>query len=137
MNTVIKTSRLADAFAFANELHASQRRNGTSIPYVSHLMQVAGLVMEAGGDEELAIAALLHDAIEDAPGGDADRVRGQIRRRFGRRVLQIVEGCSDTDVQPKPEWRPRKEAYLRHLRSAHADVVLVSVADKLHTTRRI
>ena len=91
---VINTSSLTEAFSYAAERHSSQQRKGTSIPYISHLMQVAGLVMEAGGDEEQTIAALLHDAIEDAPGGEADQVRSEIRDRFGDRVLAIVEGAA-------------------------------------------
>jgi (p)ppGpp synthase/HD superfamily hydrolase len=100
-------------------------------------MQVAGLVMEYGGDEEQTIAALLHDAIEDAPAGDAGTVRKQILTRFGQRVLDIVEGCSDADTQPKPEGRPRKERYLAHLDKATDDVLLVSAAEKLHHARAI
>ena len=100
-------------------------------------MQVSGLVLEAGGDEDQAVAGLLHDAIEDAPAGEADQVRDEIRDRFGDRVLAIVEGCTDADEQPKPAWRPRKEKYLRHLATASQDVMLVSVADKLHNARSI
>lgn len=134
---MIDTVSLTEAFSYAVERHSTQRRKGTSIPYVSHLMQVAGLVMEAEGDEEQTIAALLHDAIEDAPAGGADRVRREIRERFGDRVLAIVEGCTDADVQPKPEWRERKERYLAHLPEASQDVLLVSAADKLHNARSI
>ena len=131
------STRFADAFAYALARHRKQLRKGTEIPYVSHLMQVSGLVLEAGGDEEQAIAGLLHDAIEDAPLGEADHVREEILGRFGSRVLAIVEGCTDADEQPKPPWRPRKENYLRHLAAASDDVMLVSVADKLHNARSI
>ena len=136
MDPIPTSARLAEAFAFAAALHGRHNRKGTTIPYVSHLMQVAGLVLEAGGDEDLAIAGLLHDAIEDAPGGDVDTVRSEIRSRFGSTVLRVVEGCSDTDVQPKPPWRERKESYLAHLADAEDSVLLVSAADKrTHTAR--
>lgn len=128
---------LSEAFAYARDRHETQRRKGTSIPYISHLMQVAGLVMEAGGDREQTIAALLHDAVEDAPAGEADLVREEIGKGFGERVLAIVEGCTDADEQPKPKWRERKERYLAHLPEASPDVLLVSAADKLHNARAI
>jgi GTP pyrophosphokinase len=128
---------LSDAFDYARERHAAQRRKGTSIPYVSHLMQVAGLVLEAGGDEEQAVAGLLHDAIEDAPDEEVEAVRREIRRRFGDRVLRIVEGCSDAAGHPKPPWKVRKERYLTHLPDASPDELLVAAADKLHNARAI
>jgi len=128
--------RLSQAFALAAALHSAQVRKGTRIPYVSHLMAVASLVLEAGGDEEEAIAALLHDAVEDA--GEA-AVLKRIRHEFGDRVANIVEACSDTDQIPKPPWRERKTAYLAHLQdSATTDSVLrVSLADKLHNARTL
>ena len=95
---------------------------------------MAALVLEQGGDEDLAIAALLHDAVEDQ-GGPA--TREVIRARFGDRVTAIVDGCTDADTQPKPPWRARKEAYLAHLPDASADVRLVSAADKLHNARSV
>jgi (p)ppGpp synthase/HD superfamily hydrolase len=104
------------------------------VPYVSHLLGVAGLVLEAGGDEDLAIAALLHDVAEDCGGVP---MLNQVRRRFGKRVAHIVEGCSDAFTTPKPPWRERKEPYIRHLRTADADTRLVSAADKLHNARSI
>jgi len=128
------TRLLEEAFVYASIVHGGHRRKGTPIPYISHLMVVSALVMEHGGDEEQAAAALLHDAVED--GGGAPR-REDIRARFGERVARIVDECSDTDVTPKPPWRARKEAYLRHLEAASADAVLVSMADKLHNTRAI
>lgn len=133
----ISAAGLSDAFAYAAQRHATQRRKGTTTPYISHLMQVAGLVLEAGGDEQQAIAGLLHDAIEDAPPGEADQVRRDIEHRFGKRVLKIVEGCTDADVQPKPEWWTRKRQYLEHLPHAGDDVLLVSAADKVHNARAI
>ncbi len=129
--------RLSRAFEYAASLHRDQVRKGTLIPYISHLMQVAGLVMEAGGGKDEVIAALLHDAIEDAPGGRADRVRAEIRTLFGDDVLHIVEACSDTDTQPKPPWKKRKEDYIRHIPDADHSVLLVSAADKLHNARVI
>jgi (p)ppGpp synthase/HD superfamily hydrolase len=131
---MILSSRFKDALDFAVELHDGQTRKGTHIPYISHLLAVAGLVIEYGTDEDEAIAALLHDAIEN-PGGT--KTREEIRRRFGERVVEIVDGCTDTDVTPKAPWRRRKEAYLAHLRNAPASVLLVSAADKLHNARAI
>lgn len=133
----IDTISLTVAFSYAADRHATQRRKGTSTPYISHLMQVAGLVIEAGGDEEQTIAVLLHDAIEDAPAGEADLVRSEIKDLFGDRVLAIVEGCTDAVAQPKPESRERKEEYLAHLPEASRDILLVSAADKLHNARSI
>ena len=123
-----------EALAFAASLHNSQLRKGTQIPYIAHLLAVAGLVLEYGGTEDEAIAALLHDAVEDQ-GGRATLDR--IRRRFGSSVADIVESCSDTDVEPKPEWRERKERYLLHLAQASPSVLLVSAADKLHNATAI
>lgn len=128
------SGRLSEAFAYAMVLHGTQKRKGTQIPYVTHLMAVAGLVGEYGGDEDLVIAGLLHDAVEDQGGS---KTLCQIRKRFGKRVAQVVEACSDTDVEPKPPWHDRKEAYIEHLRSADSDTALVSAADKLHNVRTI
>jgi (p)ppGpp synthase/HD superfamily hydrolase len=128
------TPRFEQALIFATRKHAAQTRKKTRAPYISHLLIVSGLVLEAGGDEDLAIAALLHDVVEDC-GGTA--MLKQVRRRFGRRVAHIVEGCTDAFTSPKPPWRKRKEEYLRHLRAADADTRLVSVADKLHNARSI
>lgn len=134
------TARFKDALVFAFDLHAGQKRKSTPVPYLSHLMSVSALVMESGGDEDQAIAALLHDSIEDQgpdyPGG-SDGLRRELEKRFGPRVLAIVNGCTDSDTKKKPEWRPRKEAYVRHLADAPDDVLRVSVADKLHNARCI
>lgn len=127
-------SRLSKAFEFASRLHANQLRKGTNIPYIAHLLSVSALVMEAGGDEDQAIAALLHDAAEDQGGRETLNL---IEKKFGERVANIVEECSDTIIIPKPPWRQRKEAYLEHLNEASADVRLVSIADKLHNARSI
>jgi (p)ppGpp synthase/HD superfamily hydrolase len=126
--------RFERALLFATRKHAGQHRKGTTVPYVAHLLSVAGLVLEAGGDEDLAIAALLHDVVEDC--GGAPMLR-EIRRRFGQRVAHVVDGCTDTDLDPKPPWRQRKENYILHLRTADADTRLVSAADKLHNVRSI
>jgi (p)ppGpp synthase/HD superfamily hydrolase len=128
----VLSDRFERALVYAAQLHAKQRRKGSRVPYVSHLLATAALVLEHGGGEDEAIAALLHDAVEDQGG---PKTLAVIRRRFGRIVADIVEGCSDTDVVPKPPWRPRKEAYLAHLRRAPAAVRLVSAADKLHNAR--
>jgi (p)ppGpp synthase/HD superfamily hydrolase len=124
--------RFKDAFLFAAGKHGRQTRKSTQIPYLAHLMSVAAMVLEAGGDEDLAIAALLHDVVEDCGG---QPTLEEVRRRFGDRVAHIVEGCTDADSYPKPPWRERKEAYLRHLKEADADTRLVSAADKLHNAR--
>ncbi|MBI3695772.1 MAG: HD domain-containing protein [Acidobacteria bacterium] len=127
-------SRFQDALVYAAGLHADQKRKGTGIPYVAHLLAVAGIVLSHGATEDEAIAALLHDAIEDQ-GGDA--TRRQILARFGPVVAEIVEGCTDTDQDPKPPWRPRKEAYIAHVRHASPSERLVSAADKLDNARSI
>ena len=133
----ILSERFERALVYAVERHRHQSRNGTEIPYVSHLLQVSGIVLEAGGDEDQAIAGLLHDAIEDAPAGEADTVRREILERFGERVLALVEACTDADTQPKPPWGERKCAYLEHLKTVEHDALLVSAADKLHNARAI
>jgi (p)ppGpp synthase/HD superfamily hydrolase len=97
-------------------------------------MGVASLVLEAGGDEDLAVAALLHDVVEDC--GGAPMLK-EVRRRFGSRVAKVVDGCTDADTYPKPPWRERKEKYIRHLKTAGADTRLVSAADKLNNVRSI
>jgi (p)ppGpp synthase/HD superfamily hydrolase len=126
--------RFLRAFEFAAKKHAGQARKASTIPYIAHLMGVASLVLEAGGDEDLAIAALLHDVVEDC--GGAPMLR-EVRRRFGPRVAKVVEGCTDTDITPKPPWLERKEDYLRHLADADVDTRLVSAADKLNNVRSI
>jgi (p)ppGpp synthase/HD superfamily hydrolase len=126
--------RFEQALPYAAQLHRDQVRKGTGIPYVSHLLAVAGIVLEHGGSEDEAIAALLHDAVEDQGGAPTLQA---IRLRFGETVAAIVEGCTDTDEMPKPPWRPRKEAYIAHVASASPSVRLVSAADKLHNARTI
>lgn len=126
--------RFEEALQWAAQLHARQRRKGTEIPYISHLLSVAGLVLEHGGDEDEAIAALLHDAVEDQGGLPT---REEIRRRFGDRVMTIVDGCTDAVTTPTPPWRERKESYIAAIRSAAPEVLRVSTADKLHNARSI
>lgn len=130
--TLILTSKFEEALAYAVDLHREQPRKGTGVPYVSHLLSVAALVLEHGGSEEQAIAALLHDAVEDQGGRPTAEA---IRARFGDTVAEIVEGCTDTDRSPKPPWRERKEAYVARVRTEPAHVRLVSAADKLHNAR--
>jgi (p)ppGpp synthase/HD superfamily hydrolase len=127
-------TRFEDALLFAAQKHASQKRKSTSIPYIAHLMSVAALVLEAGADEEVAIAGLLHDVVEDCGGKP---MLEEVKRRFGARVAHIVDGCTDAYVVPKPPWQQRKQDYLEHLRTADADIRLVSTADKLHNSRAI
>ncbi len=122
------------ALVFATRAHAKQLKKGTSVPYAAHILGVASLVLDAGGDEDLAIAALLHDVVEDC--GGAPRLK-EIRRSFGKRVAHLVDGCTDTDQDPKPPWRKRNEDYLKHLRTVDTDTRLVSAADKLYNARMI
>ena len=128
------SGRFSEALVYAAAVHADQRRKVSGEPYLAHLLGAAAIVLEHGGNEDEAIAALLHDTIEDQ-GGAA--LREEIRRRFGPAVLEIVEGCSDTDTRPKPPWRQRKEAHVARLRRASASIRLVSAADKLHNARAL
>ena len=136
-----KWSKLALAFDFAAREHQHQLRKSTEIPYLSHLMSVAALVLENGGDEEQAIAGLLHDVIEDAdPPSRIPYIRSEIEKLFGSRVLGIVESCTDGEPDAeglKPPWKPRKEAYIQRLEPKDTDTLLVSCCDKLHNARSI
>ncbi len=120
------------ALKYASRLHAKQTRKGSDAPYISHLLAVAAIALEHGATEKEAIAALLHDAVEDQGGQETLE---EIRRRFGKRVAKIVAACSDTDESPKPPWRERKEAYVERLRSEPYSARLVVAADKLHNAR--
>ena len=123
------TERFHEAFRYAAEAHADQTRKGTPVPYIGHLMGVASIVLDAGGDEDETIAALLHDAAEDAGG----RARlDDIRARFGDRVARIVEACTDAWTTPKPPWIERKRTYVEHARHLQPDELRVSCADKVH-----
>jgi (p)ppGpp synthase/HD superfamily hydrolase len=126
--------RFLRAFEFAAEKHAGQIRKASTIPYIAHLMGVASLVLEAGGDEDLAIAALLHDVVEDCGG---EPMLKEVRRRFGPRVAKIVDGCTDSYATPKEPWRERKENYIARLKKEDGDTRLVSAADKLDNVRSI
>ncbi len=123
---MIYGERFEEALKYAARLHRAQVRKGTNTPYVTHLLAVAAIVGENGGTEDEAIAALLHDAVEDQGGAPT---REEIRRRFGDAVAGIVDEVSDTDVVPKPPWRERKEAYVKHVRDAQRSARLVSAAD--------
>ncbi len=126
--------RFLKAFSFAAEKHSGQTRKASTIPYIAHLMGVASLALEAGGDEDIAIAALLHDVVEDC--GGAPMLK-EVRRRFGKHVAEMVDGCTDADTEPKPPWRERKEKYIRRLKTENNDTRLVSAADKLNNIRSI
>jgi (p)ppGpp synthase/HD superfamily hydrolase len=128
------SDRLIEALAVAARLHATQRRKGSDVPYLSHLLGTCAIAMEYGAGEDEAIAALLHDTIEDVE--PVEKARAAVAA-FGARVLHIVEGCTDSDEHPKPPWRDRKERYLAHVAEADAGILLVSAADKLHNVRSI
>lgn len=133
-STTKLTERFEQALVYATRLHAHQIRKATGVPYISHLLSVTALVLEDGGDEDEAIAALLHDAVEDQ-GGKA--TRAEIYRLFGERVGSIVDGCTEFDSEIKPPWRDRKERYLEQLRQGTPSVRRVALADKLHNARTI
>lgn len=120
------------ALLYAARAHADQKRKGTQIPYITHLLAVAAIVGENGGTENEVVAALLHDAIEDTPA-----TKESLAARFGPEVAEIVAACSDADTFPKPPWKEQKEAYIEHIRHAPGPVRLVSSADKLHNARTI
>jgi GTP pyrophosphokinase len=128
--------RFADAPTYAAALHADQTRKVSGEPYIAHLLAVAAIVMENGGNEEESIAALLHDAVEDQGG---QTTLDEIRRRFGPTIAEIVEGCSEVFASPdrKPPWRERKEEHIARLRGASASVRLVVAADKLHNAQSL
>ena len=128
------TARFIEALRVAATIHADGVRKATTIPYVSHLLATCAIAMEHGANEDEAIAALFHDAIEDIRPVTAARAT---IGWFGAEVLRIVEGCTDADSDPKPAWRPRKEAYLAHLAEADRSILLVSASDKLHNARAI
>jgi (p)ppGpp synthase/HD superfamily hydrolase len=126
--------RFDQALHYAALVHAGQLRRGTGVPYLAHLLGVTSIALEYGADEDEAIGALLHDAVEDA-GGPGRLV--DIRQRFGPVVAGIVAGCTDSDATPKPPWRQRKDQYIAHLATADAGTRLVSAADKLYNVRAI
>jgi (p)ppGpp synthase/HD superfamily hydrolase len=122
------------ALIYATRIHGGQLRKKTRIPYIAHILGVSAIAMEYGANETEAIAALLHDAVEDC--GGAKRLR-DIERKFGKKVARIVQGCTDTDQTPKPPWLERKKAYVAHVRHASMSTKLVSASDKLHNVRAI
>ena len=122
------------ALTYATRIHGGQLRKKTRIPYIAHILGVSAISMEYGANETEAIAALLHDAVEDC--GGAKRLR-DIERKFGKKVARIVDGCTDTDRTPKPPWLERKKAYIAHVRHAPMPTKLVSASDKLHNVRAI
>jgi GTP pyrophosphokinase len=132
------TARFDEAFNFARKRYNDQVRKGTDIPYLAHLMSTAALVLEAGGDEDQAIASLLHDTLEDRQ--HTKVTYEELLKQFGERVANIVRDCSDSEPEPgaeKEAWRPRKECYIADLRNHSPDSLLVSNADKLHNARAI
>jgi len=128
------SERFEQAFLYASNLHRNQKRKGSSTPYLAHLLGAASLVLEDGGSEDEAIAALLHDAPEDQGGLE---VLEEIRRRFGEQVAMIVDGCTDSYENPKPPWRLRKESFLERLAESAQGVQRVALADKVHNARSL
>ena len=128
----LNVNRFDMALLYAAGKHRGHYRKGTTIPYVSHLLQVSGLVLENGGDEDEAIAGLLHDVIEDQ-----DVTPAEIEEKFGPRVKDIVVACSDSVGTEKAPWKQRKLAYVAHIASASKSARLVSSCDKLHNARAI
>lgn len=139
LNATVLTNRFDRALLYATYVHGGQVRKGTSIPYLAHLLAVAATVLEYGGSEDMAIAALLHDAVEDQ--GGEPRL-SDIRNRFGDRVADIVRSCSDSVVnssagQHKEDSHTRKTQYIEHLKTADQETLLVSLSDKVHNARSI
>jgi (p)ppGpp synthase/HD superfamily hydrolase len=138
-STPVLTRRITAAFGLAYLVHGQQLRKKTGIPYMAHVMSVSALALEHGADEDVAIAALLHDSVEDSVDGEV--AHALIQQEFGKRVARIVMACSDAVARPgkpKPEWRERKERYLEHLdEDADQDVLLVSACDKMHNASAI
>jgi (p)ppGpp synthase/HD superfamily hydrolase len=126
--------KFEEALVYATRIHGGQLRKKTKIPYIGHLLGVTAIALEYGANETEAIAALLHDAVEDCGGPERQR---EIEEKFGKEVGEIVAGCTDTDQTPKPPWRERKEQYIAHLKSASASTRLVSASDKLHNAQAI
>lgn len=134
LSNSLLSERFEAAFIWTARLHGDQLRKGGDVPYIAHLMSVAALALEHGANEDEAIAALLHDAVEDQGGPP---ILEEIRERFGEKVAAIVEGCTDADTIPKPPWRHRKEVYIDHKRTASSSVLLVCGCDKLHNARSL
>jgi (p)ppGpp synthase/HD superfamily hydrolase len=135
--------RYTNALEYAREAHAKQVRKGTTIPYLAHLLGVSSLVLDYGGDEDQAIAALLHDVVED----QGEHHLSIVQEKFGERVARIVAACTDgsqaekaaaqTIEEKHANWELRKQRYLEHLADEADDVLLVSGCDKLHNARAV
>ena len=130
----LSSPRFIHGLEVAARLHASQARKGSGVPYVSHLLGACSIALDYGADEDTAIAALLHDAIEDV---EPTALARAAVTSFGERVLAIVEAVTDADTHPKPPWRERKERFVASLADADAAALLVSGADKLHNARSL
>jgi len=128
------SERFRQALDYTCKLHADHARKGSGMAYISHLLGVASLAIEYGANEDEAIAALLHDAVEDQGG---QPTLEEIRNKFGDEVARIVQACSDTDEDPKPPWRERKEKYLSKLKNEDESVRFVSCCDKIHNLHSI
>jgi (p)ppGpp synthase/HD superfamily hydrolase len=128
------SEKFDEALLYAVDAHRNQTRKKTGAPYIAHILGVTAITLEYGGGETEAIAALLHDVVEDC--GGAPRLL-EIRQRFGEAVANIVDGCTDTYEVPKPSWRERKEKYIEHVKDSDVATRLVSASDKLHNTRSI
>lgn len=131
--SVAYSTRLDQALLFTAEQFRGKFRKGNGAPYLTHLLAVAGMVGEGGGDEDMQIAGLLHDWLEDIPGATPE----ELTHRFGERVCELVVAVSDCMGAPKPPWKHRKKTYIRHLYEQPPEVKLISVADKLHNCRSI
>ena len=132
MSATKLTERFERALVYAYQLHSQQLRKDGSTPYIAHLLSVTALVLENGGNEDEAIAALLHDAVEDR-GGMATRQR--ILELFGETVVNIIDGCTESETIPKPPWEERKLRYIEQVRYGSQSVKRISLADKLHNGR--
>jgi (p)ppGpp synthase/HD superfamily hydrolase len=128
------SQKFEEALIYATRAHGDQTRKKTGIPFVAHILGVTAIALEYGATETEAIAALLHDTVEDC--GGVERLR-EIREKFGDEVAGIVDGCTDTYETPKPPWMERKRAYIDHLKDSDSSTRLVSASDKLHNTRAI
>jgi (p)ppGpp synthase/HD superfamily hydrolase len=132
--TMMLTNRFSFALVYAHRLHINQVRKGSNTPYISHLLSVAALVLEDGGNEDEAIAALLHDAVEDCGGTP---ILEEIRTTFGEQVATLVRECTESETFPKPPWKERKERYLEQLKNSDLGAYRIAIADKLHNARSI
>ncbi len=137
-NRSLLTPRFEKALVFTHRHHLLQKRKKTKIPYISHLLCVASVVLENGGDEDMAIAGLLHDAIEDCPDSVTPaKIRSEINKKFGEKVLTIVESCTDTDETPKPPWMERKKKFIETLPTLSREAWSIIAADKLCNVRSL